>query len=82
MPSVAWMFFIRGNQLTKSAFAAGVGTLSPAGKSRSVATDGEANQRGWSARRKAVSVCRWSGSCWSLQSSAIPCRHRRITRQA
>ena len=76
------MFFIPGNRLTKSAFAAGVGTLSPAGKSRSGATDGEANQRVWSARPKAVSGCRWSGSCWSLRSSAIPRRPRRITRQA
>ena len=82
MPSVAWIFFILGNRLTKSAFAAGVGTLSPAGKSKSGATDGGANQRVWNARRKAVSVCRWSGSCWSLQSSAIPCRHGRITRQS
>jgi hypothetical protein len=40
MRSVAWIFFIPGNRLTKNAFAAGVGTLSPAGKSKSGATDG------------------------------------------
>ena len=68
MPSVAWIFSILGNRLTKSAFAAGVATLSPAGKSRSDATDGAANQRVWSARPKAASGCRWSGSCWILQS--------------
>ena len=82
MLSVAWIFFILGNRLTKSAFAAGVGTLLPAGKSRSGATDGVANQRVWSARPKAVSGFRWSGLCWILQSSAIPRRHRRITQQA
>ena len=82
MPSVAWIFFIRGNRLMKSAFAAGVGTLSPAGKSRSGARAGAANQRVWSARPKAVSGCRWSGSCWILQSSATPRHHRRITREA
>ena len=52
---VAWIFFILGNRLTKSAFAAGVGTLLPVGKFRSAATDGAVNQRVWSARPKAAS---------------------------
>ena len=61
MLSVAWIFFILGNRLTKSAYAAGVETLLPAGKSGSVATDGVANPRDWSARPKAASGFRWSG---------------------
>jgi hypothetical protein len=54
----AWIFFILGNRLTKSAFAAGAGTLLPAGRSGSGATDGVANQRVWSARPKAASGSR------------------------
>ena len=82
MLSVAWTFSIRGNRLTKSAFAAGVVTLSLAGKSRSCAKDGAATQRVWNARPKAASGCRWSGLCWILRSSTSPDCHRRITQRA
>ena len=57
----------------KSAFAAAVGTLSPAGKSRSGATDGAANQSVWSARAKG---CLGVPLEWIMLDLSIPANAR------
>ncbi len=77
-----WIFSTLGNRSMKSAFAAGVETLSPAGRSRFSARDGAANPRVWSARAKDASACLWSGSCWILRPSERPVRLQQINRRA
>lgn len=64
----------------KSAFAAGVGILSPAGRSRLSAEDWAANPRVWSARRRVASGCPWSGLWWIGPSSKRVIRLQQINR--